>query len=111
KPYIHRTPVMTSSMIDALTGCSVFFKCENFQKIGAFKMRGAVNTLLSLSPDDLTRGVATHSSGNHAQAVALSARLLGTKAYVVMPTTTPSVKKKAVLGYGASIFDCEPTQA
>ena len=111
KHYIHRTPVLTSSSLDELTGCSIYFKCENFQKIGAFKMRGAMNTILSLPPQSLAKGVATHSSGNHAQAVARAAQIMNTKAYIVMPTTAAGVKKKAVLGYGASIFDCEPTQA
>jgi len=108
-PYIHRTSVLTCSAIDIQAGCSLFFKCENFQKVGAFKMRGATNAVFSLSDDDATKGVATHSSGNHAQALALAAHLRGVPAYVVMPTSAPAVKRVAVAGYGAEIIDCEPT--
>lgn len=108
-PIIHHTPVLTSQSLNELSGAQVFFKCENFQKIGAFKMRGAssVGTLL----DEATRqkGLATHSSGNHAQAVALTAKMLGVPAYIVMPSNAPQVKKNAVLGYGATVIDCEPT--
>ncbi len=107
----HRTPVLTSSAIDAVAGCSLFFKCENLQKVGAFKMRGATNAVFSLDDAEAARGVATHSSGNHAQALALAARLRGVPAHVVMPTSAPAVKRAAVAGYGATIYDCEPTLA
>jgi threonine dehydratase len=109
KPYIHKTPVMTSSGIDEQAGCSLFFKCENFQKIGAFKARGATNAVLSLPEGFRVKGVATHSSGNHAQALARAARLMGMKAYIVMPKTAPQIKKNGVLGFGGEIFECEPT--
>ena len=107
--YIHKTPVLTSSYIDSLAGCKVYFKCENFQKMGAFKMRGAVNAMLKLSEEEKAMGVVTHSSGNFAQAVALSAQLMGIKAYIVMPTNAPQVKKNAVIGYLGEVVDCEPT--
>ncbi len=107
----HRTPVMTCGTLDALAGCSMFFKCENLQKVGAFKMRGATNAVFSLDEEEAARGVATHSSGNHAQALALAARLRGIPVHVVMPTSAPPVKKSAVAGYGATIYDCEPTLA
>ncbi len=106
---VHRTPVLTCSAVDRLAGASLFFKCENFQKVGAFKMRGATNAVLSLHDDEADRGVATHSSGNHAQALALAARLRGIPAYIVMPTNAPAVKRAAVEGYGAEIITCEPT--
>lgn len=109
KPYIHRTPVLTSQSIDDVAGCHVFFKCENFQKVGAFKARGAMNAALSLTKEQLTKGVATHSSGNHAQALARAAKILGVKAYIVMPRTAPEIKKRGVRGYGGEIFECEPT--
>jgi threonine dehydratase len=108
-PYVHRTPVLTSSSLDAMVGGRLFFKCENFQKVGAFKFRGACNAVFSLAADDARRGVATHSSGNHAQALALAARLRGVPAFVVMPSTSREVKKAAVAGYGARITWCEPT--
>ena len=108
-PYAHRTPVLTSVSLDALTGATLFFKCENLQKVGAFKFRGATNAVMSLSDDAVQRGVATHSSGNHAAALALAARTRGVPAYVVMPSNAPAVKKAAVAGYGAQIIDCEPT--
>lgn len=111
KPYIHHTPVMTSESIDAIVGSSLFFKCENFQKVGAFKARGAMNAILKLSKDQLAKGVATHSSGNHAQALARAAKLLGIKAYIVMPSTAPEIKKRGVKAYGGEIFECEPTLA
>ena len=111
KPYIHHTPVLSSSSINELADCSIFFKCENFQKIGAFKARGAMNAILSLSPDELAKGVATHSSGNHAQALARAARLMGVKSYIVMPRTAPEIKKKGVRAFGGEIFECEPTLA
>lgn len=110
-PYIHRTPVLTSKSINEMAGCEIYFKCENFQKIGAFKIRGGMNASLSISQDKLEKGLATHSSGNHAQAIAFAARQLGTKAYIVMPSNSPLVKVAAVQGYGALITFCEPTQA
>lgn len=109
KPYIHHTPVLTSKSIDDEAGCQVFFKCENFQKVGAFKARGAMNAALSLSQDQLSKGLATHSSGNHAQALARAAKILGVKSYIVMPRTAPEIKKRGVKGYGGEIFECEPT--
>ncbi len=109
KPFVHRTPVLTSSYLNTLLGCEIFFKCENFQKVGAFKFRGATNALLSATAEELRNGVATHSSGNHAQALALAAKMLGTKATIIMPNNSPSVKKNAVAGYGADIILCEPT--
>ncbi|MCB1057855.1 MAG: pyridoxal-phosphate dependent enzyme [Acidobacteria bacterium] len=111
EPFVHRTPVLTSSTLDERLGARVFFKCENFQKIGAFKIRGATNALRSMDPERRARGVVTHSSGNHAQAVALAARSLGVAAHVVMPRTAPAVKRAAVAGYGAHILPCEPTLA
>jgi threonine dehydratase len=107
--HIHRTPVLTSRAVDAMAGCQLFFKCENLQKVGAFKMRGATNAVLSLTDDEAAPGVATHSSGNHAQALALAARQRGIPAHIVMPTSAPAVKRRAVEGYGAVIHDCEPT--
>lgn len=106
---VHRTPVLTNKGIDEKTGAHVFFKCENFQKVGAFKFRGGCNTVFSLPEDGAQNGVATHSSGNHAQAIALAAKIRGVPAYIVMPENAPSVKKKAVEGYGAKITFCEPT--
>ncbi|MBN1390552.1 MAG: pyridoxal-phosphate dependent enzyme [Candidatus Thermoplasmatota archaeon] len=107
--HVIRTPVMTSSSIDLMTGTRLFFKCENFQRVGAFKFRGATNTVLSLTEDEIMNGVATHSSGNHAQALALAARNRGVPAYIVMPMNSPRVKVDAVRGYGASITFCQPT--
>ncbi len=107
--YILRTPILTSHSIDDLTGCEIAFKCENFQKVGAFKMRGAANAIFSYRPEDREKGFATHSSGNHAQAVALASQMAGVPAYVVMPKNAPEVKKRAVEGYGAKIIFCEPT--
>lgn len=107
--YIHHTPVLTSSGINKITGGSLYFKCENFQKVGAFKFRGACNAVFSLSKEEVVRGVATHSSGNHAAALALAAHIRGIRAHIVMPWTSPEVKKKAVAGYGADITYCEPT--
>jgi len=107
--YIHHTPVVTSKSINEIAGCELFFKCENLQKVGAFKMRGATNAVLSLTDEQRNKGVATHSSGNHAQALALAAKLTGTKAYIVMPENAPKVKVEAVKGYGAEITFCEPT--
>ncbi len=111
KPYIQHTPVMTSSSVDEIAGCHLFFKCENFQKVGAFKSRGAMNAALKLSKEQLDKGVATHSSGNHAQALARAAKILGVKSYIVMPRTAPDIKKRGVRGYGGEIFECEPTLA
>lgn len=111
KPYIHKTPVLTNKAIDELAGCHLFFKCENFQKVGAFKARGAMNAILSLSKNELGKGVATHSSGNHAQALARAARELDVPSYIVMPRTAPAIKKAGVQGYGGKIYECEPTLA
>jgi len=108
-PFIHRTPVLSSANINKIVGCDIYFKCENFQKVGAFKARGATNAVLSLSKNDLRKGVATHSSGNHAAALALAAKRQNIKAYIVMPKTAPKVKIEAVKGYGADIVFCEPT--
>lgn len=109
-PYIHRTPILTSESVNEMAGCQLYFKCENFQKIGAFKARGGVNAVLSLPEDQRKNGVVTHSSGNHAQAIALAAKMAGIPSYIVMPKTAPEVKRKAVAGYGAQITLCEPTQ-
>ncbi len=108
-PYVHRTPVLSSRLLNEHFGCELSFKCENLQKVGAFKFRGATNAVLSLSPDEKARGVVTHSSGNHAAALALAARMNGVKAYIVMPDNAPVVKKNAVAGYGALITYCKPT--
>jgi threonine dehydratase len=107
----HRTPVMTCSAIDGIAGRRLFFKCENFQKVGAFKFRGAFNAVSQLSDEAAANGVVTHSSGNHAQALALAAKMRGVPAYIVMPSTAPTVKKAAVEGYGAEVIVCEPTLA
>jgi threonine dehydratase len=107
--HVHRTPVMTSRAIDGITGARLYFKCENLQKVGAFKARGATNAVLSLDDEAASRGVATHSSGNHAAALAYAASLRGVPAHVVMPSSAPPVKKAAVAGYGALITECEPT--
>ena len=109
KPYIHQTPVLTSESLNEMAGCQLFFKCENFQKVGAFKARGAMNASLSLTEEERKKGLATHSSGNHAQALARAAKILGTKSYIVMPRTAPDIKKRGVRGYGGEIFECEPT--
>lgn len=109
QPYIHNTAVLRSSLLDEIAGASLFFKCENFQKMGAFKMRGATNAIMQLSKKQLAQGVVTHSSGNFAQALSLAARSLGVKAYIVMPNTAPQVKKEAVKGYGGIVIECEPT--
>lgn len=108
-PYVHRTPVHRSTYINDLAGAEVFFKCENFQKIGAFKFRGACNTVFSLSDEECARGVVTHSSGNHAQALALAANMRGVTARIVMPETAPAVKVAAVREYGADVTLCAPT--
>ena len=109
KPFINNTPILSSSTLNKKLDCEVFFKCENFQKMGAFKMRGASNCLLKMGKDKLSKGVATHSSGNFAQAVALIAKMTNTKAHIVMPINAPKVKKNATIGYGANVIDCAPT--
>ncbi|HZJ23159.1 MAG TPA: pyridoxal-phosphate dependent enzyme [Anaerolineales bacterium] len=109
KPYIHRTPILTNESLNRRTGAQVFLKCENLQKVGAFKFRGACNAVFSLDDEEATQGVSTHSSGNHAQALALAAKLRGIPAYIVMPQNAPKVKKEAVAGYGGQITYCEPT--
>ena len=109
KPYVHRTPVLTNESLDQRVGAQVFLKCENMQKVGAFKFRGACNAVYSLSDEEARSGVCTHSSGNHAQALALAARLRGIPAFIVMPDNAPQVKKDAVAGYGGQITFCEPT--
>lgn len=110
RPFVHRTPILTSESVNEIAGCDLYFKCENFQKVGAFKARGGVNAVLSLPEAQRKNGVVTHSSGNHAQAIALAAKMAGVPAYIVMPKTAPEVKRKAVAGYGAEITLCEPTQ-
>jgi threonine dehydratase len=109
KPYIHRTPVMTNESLNQKVDAQVFMKCENLQKVGAFKFRGASNAVWSLTDEEAARGVVTHSSGNHAQALALAAKMRGIPAYIVMPSNAPQVKKNAVAGYGGQITFCEPT--
>jgi len=109
--FVHRTPVLTSHQIDNISGAHLLFKCENFQKVGAFKFRGATNAVINLTDEQRLNGVVTHSSGNHAAALAHAAVTRGVKAYIVMPSTAPEVKKKAVAGYGAEITFCEPTLA
>ena len=108
-PYAHRTPVVTCATLDRLAGRSLFFKCENLQKVGAFKFRGACNAVMKLPDAAAMRGVATHSSGNHAQGLALAAALRGIPAHIVMPVTASPVKRRAVEGYGAHVYTCEPT--
>jgi threonine dehydratase len=110
KSFVHRTPVMTSQSINVIVGAKLFLKCENLQKVGAFKYRGATNAVLMLTDAERRNGVATHSSGNHAQALALAARNNGLKAYIVMPENSSRVKIDAVKGYGAEIITCIPTQ-
>jgi threonine dehydratase len=109
RPFILRTPVLTSQQLNRIFECDLFFKCENFQKVGAFKFRGATNAVMSLSEDQKKHGVVTHSSGNHAAALALAARMNDIKAFIVMPENAPSVKRDAVAGYGAEITFCQPT--
>ncbi len=106
---IHHTPVLSNSSINNITGASIFFKCENLQRGGAFKIRGASNAILSHTRENRIKGVTTHSSGNHAQAVAIVAKSLNIPAYMVMPSNTAAVKKQAVAGYGGDIVECEPT--
>jgi|SRR5690554_1271196 len=108
--YINRTPLLTSATMDRLAACQIFFKCENFQKVGAFKARGAANAVLKLSPEQRENGVATHSSGNHAAALARAASQAGIKSYIVMPSNAPDIKKAAVKEYGGLIIECEPNQ-
>ena len=108
-PYIHRTPVLTSSFLNELTGAELFFKCENFQKAGAFKVRGACNAVFGLTDEMAAKGVATHSSGNHALSLSYAAGRRGIPCHVVMPRTAPQAKKDAVLGYGGQITECEPS--
>ncbi len=109
KPYIHRTPVLTSSFMNELTGAELFFKCENFQKAGAFKVRGASNAVFGLPDNMAAKGVATHSSGNHAMSLSYAAGRRGIPCTVVMPKTAPEAKKAAVRGYGGTIVECEPS--
>ncbi|MFT5217918.1 MAG: threonine dehydratase [Planctomycetota bacterium] len=109
KPYIHRTPVLTSTFFNQLTGAELFFKCENFQKAGAFKVRGASNAVFGLSEEQAQKGVATHSSGNHALSLSYAAGRRGIPVSVVMPKTAPEAKKAAVRGYGGEVFECEPS--
>jgi threonine dehydratase len=109
KDHVKKTPVLACESINKIVGADLYFKCENFQKVGAFKFRGATNAVMSLSENEAARGVATHSSGNHGAALALAARNRGIKAYVVMPENSPRVKKEAVAGYGAEIIFCKPT--
>ncbi len=109
RPYIHRTPVLTSDYLNGLAGCELFFKCENFQKAGAFKVRGAANAVFGLSEAEAPMGVATHSSGNHALSLSYAAGRRGIPCHVVMPRTAPEAKKDAVRGYGGLITECEPS--
>ncbi|ABE74761.1 beta-hydroxyaspartate dehydratase BhcB [Psychrobacter cryohalolentis] len=109
KPYIHRTPVLTSRFLNELAGCEMFFKCENFQKAGAFKVRGASNAVFGLSDEDAKNGVCTHSSGNHALSLSYAAGQRGIPCNVVMPHSAPEAKKAAVRGYGGIITECEPS--
>jgi len=108
-PYIHQTPILTSQLLNDISGAEIYFKCENFQKMGAFKMRGALNAILQLSDAEKAKGVVTHSSGNFAQAVALASKMLGITAYIVMPKNAPKVKKGAVLGYGGIVIESDST--
>jgi threonine dehydratase len=109
QPFIHRTPIMKSEAINQMAGCEIYFKCENFQKVGAFKARGAANAVAKLTKEQKKNGVATHSSGNHAAALARAATVAGIKSYIVMPSNAPEIKKKAVKGYGGEIIECEPS--
>ena len=110
KSMIHRTPVLTNQFLNGMADCSIYFKCENFQKIGAFKMRGAASASLRLQGEVKKLGIATHSSGNHAQAVAKAAQFLGIPAYIVMPNNAPKIKVEGTRAYGAEIIFCEPNQ-
>lgn len=109
RPYIHRTPVLTSQTLDGISGAEIYLKAENFQKVGAFKARGALNAVLSLPEAERAKGIAAHSSGNHAQGIAYACRVAGIPAYIVMPTGSPTVKVEAVKGYGASVSFCVNT--
>lgn len=111
QPYIHRTPILQSSTISAMVGADLFFKCENFQKVGAFKARGAFNAIMALPQEIAMRGVVAHSSGNHASAVALAARTRGIPAHIIMPDNSPAVKKASTQRYGATVYFCGPTQS
>src|SRR6185312_9921088 len=111
RPWVHRTPVLASRTLNARCGGTVFLKCENFQRVGAFKFRGAMNALLQMNDAERAGGVVTHSSGNHAQALALAGQLLGVPVCVVMPRTAPAIKREATEGYGARVVACEPTLA
>jgi threonine dehydratase len=111
RPYAHRTPVLTNESLNRWVDAQVFLKCENLQKVGAFKFRGACNAVYFLSDEEAARGVSTHSSGNHAQALALAAKIRGIPAFIVMPNNAPSVKKAAVAGYGGSITLRTDTQS
>ena len=108
KPFIHNTPVLTSNQVNNMTGSEIYFKCDNFQKMGAFKMRGATNAILQLSDENKKNGVVTHSSGNFAQALSLAAKSIGVKAYIVMPSSATEIKKTAVKSYGGELIECEP---
>ena len=108
-PHLHRTPVLTCGAIDSATGMEIFLKCENFQKVGAFKARGACNAVMGLDEATAARGVVTHSSGNHAQALAWAAGLRGIPAHIVMPSNAPAIKRRAVEGYGGIVYECKPT--
>lgn len=108
KPFIHNTPVIKSSLINEMAQADIYFKCDNFQKMGAFKMRGATNAILQLSEDEKRKGVVTHSSGNFAQALSLAADSVGVKAFIVMPSTATEIKKTAVRGYKGELVECEP---
>src|SRR5580692_1065813 len=108
-PRIHRTPVLTSSSLDAMAGARLFFKCDNLQKTGSFKIRGASNAILSLSEEEAARGIVTQSSGNHGAAVACAAAWRGVPAWIVMPKNAPPVKARAIEGYGGKVVFCEPT--
>ena len=109
RPYIHNTPILTSSLINNLVGAELYFKCENFQRAGAYKIRGATNAIIQLSKSQQEHGVVTHSSGNFAQALSLASRNLNIKATIVMPSNSPKVKKNAVLEYGGEVIECDPT--
>ena len=111
KLFIHNTPVLTSRLLNEISDANLYFKCENFQRMGAFKMRGAANAIMQLTHEQKKNGVVTHSSGNFAQALSLSAKSLEVKAYIVMPSSAPQVKKEAVKGYGGILVECEPNLA
>lgn len=110
KDFVHNTPVMTSRLVNEKAGCEIYFKCENFQRMGAFKMRGAMNAILQLNERERENGVATHSSGNFAQALSLAAQSLNIPAHIVMPSNAPIIKKEAVASYGGIIYECKPNQ-